>query len=596
MPGAGVEGSKVECEGTKIVTCDNATQIFCAGHKAENQCTQPDTCEELESDSDGKKCPGVCPKTCEDEAIKCVKPTREGCPDDSICVAKSDLNAIRKDGNPCPKLGDEDSDFCTPVCKDTQILCKGPIDEKTGCKLKIDQCVERGTGKNNTLCPGTCEKECPGVTQIKCKGPLDNDGCPTSDYCAEKLRDMNNAFCLDTSDSHGCPVDCPENQVDCEPKRDALGCKEQRLCYDKINDNDGNECPKSSICPTPCESNQISCPGGMEENGCPKPDLCVEKTRSVDGNVCPNNCPALCDDDQIKCPGHTEKNGCKSAETCHFRGKKSIGNDVDGLCPGYCPAVCKFNEIKCASQIDCDGCFTQELCKPKATNQFGQACPPESASHGCPLNCDANNGQTLCVSEEDEFGCKPKAQCVQRQKDNEGKWCPSTDACPEKCLKKLQLDCPGGFDQRGCNQKNVCKDRYIKRNEFWSKRNYDNEKKDLKIERLSAMQITFEDALMNENVEYKYDMVCPNHCPALCDPENEYQCNVYYRTERGCPGAPTCHRRLKDLNGTYCPSFCPRQCGKNEIMLTGDVTPSGCLAPYYCQRGLKLKIFEILQE
>ena len=531
-------GCKEECQKTKIQNCDEDNSIECPGLEDDNGCKQQETCVTLTADGNGAKCPGICPKKCEEDEIQCKKPTREGCPDDSECITKGALNAKDNKNNDCPAIDNDDEDFCVPECKDDQILCRGPVDEKTGCKTGKDQCVPKGKGTDQQLCPGVCPKECDGVGQIKCPGiPTENE-CPTEDTCRQKAEDDNGRFCLDSSDSHGCPIKCPEGKIDCEPKTDALGCKEQRLCYDKKFDNAGKECQKSSICPTPCKPNEVSCPGGMDKNGCPKPDTCHPQHHDFNNNVCPTNCPALCDDDDIVCKGHVEKNNCMSSDTCLKKGKKTKGNDKGGQCPGHCPAVCKYNEVLCASQIDCDGCLTQEICRPKAMNKFGQACPPDSASHGCPQTCDEDLGQILCPAHEDAFGCKPKAQCMQRQKDNEGEWCPSTSVCPQAPCKKGQLVCSGGFDALGCKNPHTCLDSTLHLSE------------------------------------------CPNHCPAKCL-ENEYECQGALR-EDGCRGENTCHRTLISRNHTDCPEVCPIICGRNQKKHHLEIDDNGCLEEEHC--------------
>ena len=440
----------------------------------------------------------------------------------------------------------DDSDFCVPDCKPEEILCPGKINDDTGCKTEKDKCVPKGLGKDNQLCPGTCEVECTGTSQIKCPGIPDDNGCPTADTCRQKFTDENGAHCPDSSDSHGCPVKCEDHQIPCEPKKEALGCKEQRLCHDKKYDTDGNLCPVTSICPTPCKPKEISCPGGMDENGCKKPDVCVAQTHDFDGNLCPTNCPALCEDDDIKCPGHIEKNNCKSSDICVKKGTKTKGNDIGGQCPGHCPVVCKHDEVLCASQLDvCDGCLTQENCRPKATNKFGQACPPDSASHGCPVMCDEDVGQILCPAHEDDFGCKPKAQCMQRQKDNEGNWCPSTSVCPEAPCMKGQLTCSGGYDAFGCKKPHTCLD---------------------------------STHLFNK---------CPNHCAPICS-DNEYECPGVIN-ENGCAGENTCHRKLISRNHTDCTPVCPIQCKRNQIKHDKGIDEIGCLKPERCFGRFKAK-------
>jgi hypothetical protein len=115
------------------------------------------------------------------------------------------------------------------VCEETEFFCKGDVDE-SNCK-EPDTCVTKGTSNSGDLCPGTCPVECDPITQIKCRGQEGPDGCISQDTCHAKARNVNGEFCPDNSDSHGCPIVCPEDEILCPTKMNILGCKEQATCY-----------------------------------------------------------------------------------------------------------------------------------------------------------------------------------------------------------------------------------------------------------------------------------------------------------------------------------------------------------------------------
>ena len=116
-------------------------------------------------------------------------------------------------------------------------------------------------------------------------------GCKGPNVCRTKVKDINGDFCPEKSDSHGCPITCPEDQVLCETRVDFLGCKEQAFCHNRTKDNSGNFCPESSDCPALCHPYEVSCPGDVDKNGCKEPDVCVEQERSFAGELCTIQCP-----------------------------------------------------------------------------------------------------------------------------------------------------------------------------------------------------------------------------------------------------------------------------------------------------------------
>ena len=516
----------------------------------------------------------------------CQKPTKPGCEKETECVEKTSIGAMNKNGNNCP------IQQCTPLCEDDEILCPGKINEETGCKEEEDQCLKKGLDKDENQCAGTCPIECKEPEEIKCESQTQLDGCKTPEGCRTKFKNTNGEFCPDSSDSHGCPVICKENEYLCEAREDPLGCKEQAICKPITKDNTNeNDCPQTSVCPTPCKPHQISCPGGMEENGCKKPDVCVDQKHDFEGNLCPANCPALCDDTQIKCEGHREFNNCISPETCHEIGTKTKGNAVGELCPGYCPADCRHDEVLCPSQVDCDGCLTQEVCRPKATNKFGQACPLDSHSHDCPIVCDAEAGEVLCDVHEDEFGCKPKTQCMVPQKANDGEWCTKDSVCPAAPCKGATLECPGGFDDFGCKRKHTCEPAYIRVAEHLRDSmiyDYQDYHYGLLNDMFNNNADSHESYLWNNNWgagEFNRIEFCPNHCEPVCT-FDEYVCPGM-RDERGCPLQKTCHKKRTDFNDELCPEICPVQCAKNQIKHDAELTDLGCWMEERCVGKLK---------
>merc|ERR1712213_165427 len=64
-------------------------------------------------------------------------------------------------------------------CMDSEFLCSGPYDEKTGC-YAMDTCMQM---KDSNGCPGNCATFCSEKDQL-CPGGVDYNGCPQKDFCA----------------------------------------------------------------------------------------------------------------------------------------------------------------------------------------------------------------------------------------------------------------------------------------------------------------------------------------------------------------------------------------------------------------------------
>ena len=83
-----------------------------------------------------------------------------------------------------------------------------------GC-YEADVCVPRGkTTDNSAYCDGNCPITCRD-SEILCDGQIiyggEKEGCKAEDTCHQKARDVNGQYCPDNSDSHECPITCPQD-------------------------------------------------------------------------------------------------------------------------------------------------------------------------------------------------------------------------------------------------------------------------------------------------------------------------------------------------------------------------------------------------
>ena len=318
----------------------------------------------------GTTCPdeSVCPTICKMNEVRCpVDETDEnGCKKPDICV----LEERGLDGELC-------STFCPIECNDDEILCPGYRDE-TGCKGP-DSCVKRerklwGDDKGG-LCPGICPRQECKADEIFCASQRDRcDGCPTPESCLPKHVDRNNEYCPDYSASHGCPKICPKlfqienvrEKVLCIPDENEVGCRGEATCENWIE-----YCPEDWVCPVQCKEDEIQCQGGYDANGCRKPDECLPLGDDKDGLPCYRECPVTCEEtNDLHCDGGALPNGCQGTDFCLHTGDASFGRDIFGNdCPPFCPIIfCPYDEpnnYNSQIRIDEKGCIAPRKCSGK---------------------------------------------------------------------------------------------------------------------------------------------------------------------------------------------------------------------------------------
>jgi len=477
------------CERICTVECTEE-QIKCEVEQTATGCLQNDVCIHKGFSNDGiTLCDGFCPVECEDDELFCPNPNLpNGCKVAEDCVPK------QKDhqSNICPQQQ------CPLECSETHHLCVGPVDV-WGCK-EDDECVIKQTSIPGEPCPGTCPVTCKD-SEVLCDGQIDYsdtelEGCKGQDVCHQKVKDDQGVYCPPDSASHLCPKACPPHEVLCEPYEGPLGCKGPYECYTRsVSDND-EYCPSTSDCPCQCAQSEYCCPRGNDENGCKLQEQCIAKERGFDGELCPLHCPELCTEEQVYCPGGIDETGCRGPSSCRDKTEHKWGEAFDEaaangedapICPGYCPTVCESHEILCPSQLDpCNGCPTEEVCREAIKDKDGLFCAGKevngedktdtslrrggylSFSHNCPKLCREQEGEVLCPVYEDETGCKPEAQCVQRVTGTDGEWCSSHSACPKECPKGYKLCIYGDVtDENGCVIEPNCVFKGKNDNDLW---------------------------------------------------------------------------------------------------------------------------------
>lgn len=413
------------------------------------------------------------------------------------------------------------------------------------------------------ICEKKCNDYCPNCTEpVRCTAdekwcgvePVDPEmsQCSTDDICVPK-----NCEC-DYLDKHGdscerkCLVECTAEDILCEQKVTATGCKQNDICVHKGFDYSGIELCNGA-CPVVCEDNENDCPQPDNDSGCKVEAECKAKQQDHAGNICADQqCPLKCTEKQHFCEGDVLVDGCKEDDICVLKPTSQKGE----LCPGTCPVECVNGEILCNGQIEWDdtiykGCKGQDICHVKAKNENEVYCPEESASHLCPKECPPI--EILCPPYTGPLGCKGPNECHTRSTDNMGEYCPSTADCPKHCSTN-EYNCATGETTEGCKLPDECVEKT---------RGFDGE-------------------------------LCPFHCPKVCT-ESQLFCKGGI-DETGCQAASACVDKTQHKWGpgadeepkAECPGYCAAQCLSHEILCPSQLDPcNGCPTEEVCREAIK---------
>ena len=525
----------------------NDNQIKCPGSTDDNGCKEADVCIDRPLNPvDNTLCPGFCPVECTPvEEHICSQPVDNECPVPPTCKTKEKDH----EGEYC------DEQHCNLICDIAHQFCGGEqmVD---GC-YEADICVPKGkTTDESSYCDGHCPVKCQD-SEILCDGQIiyggEKDGCKAEDTCKPKARDNNGIYCPNSSDSHECPITCPEDHHKCPTRFLPNGCKEQAGCVECTLDIFDECCPQASDCPALCQPHEEECEAaGWDDNGCPIPPTCVVVERDFYGLPCPVYCPGECNDGQIECPGGRDENGCEKPPHCVPLSKKLWGDDAGAWCAGFCPPHCKDWEIHCTSVEDpCDGCPTEGVCRPKAKSSNGIYCPLSSASHGCEISCKTLDGlETLCAAYEDSTnpGCLETLTCLPRSTGSDGTLCPSYSVCPKKCTSN-EIQCVQGFNENGCKEDDLC-------------------------------------IPMPEDA-YTGQPCLDFECPPKCDETVQKYCQGQLQVNNFgqlCPQRDYCVDIPFDKNGIRCQGFCQPDCAPGQKARSqSGLDDRGCPLPGICE-------------
>ena len=405
-------------------------------------------------------------------------------------------------------------------------------------------------------------------------------------------------------------MECSGEYIECPGESPGNDCLGQAFCKLKGTDQNGNSC--KGFCPIKCPEDKLECKQPNDPvSGCENEPICIDKALDENGIKCPDSqqhCPENCEDNAVACEGKPDVFGCKEPDTCVIRQPKQGANSTDELCPGVCPEYCDSEkEVKCESQIDPEtGCKTQETCVLKQTNKQGEACPDNSASHGCPIECPKNH--TLCPPQKTKLGCLEEQKCYPiNYSTKTGKECPQKSNCPVVCETDEKSAPPWmEYDEDGCPrpkecykvEPEVCLDQPVCPDcplIFPGMGRCDKEKeiecpgeRDAKLCRGPSFCIGRETKTKGNDV----GGLCPAYCPAKCK-SDEVLCPSREDCD-GCKTAEVCKPKKKDTNGNFCPDDsasheCPVICNEEigQVLCTAYENILGCKPKATCVTRMK---------
>jgi hypothetical protein len=554
----------------------NKTEESCPTGLDQIGCKINDVCIKLEKDNNGTLCPFHCPGVCTDEQVLCPGHKKdltgcegqatcynrtknwygEYCPDASDCPTFCLSNEVRCPGeldeNGCkipdvciPEERDNNGTLCPvqhcPIqCNETETFCIGR-NNSLGCREE-DICYPSGLSFEGEVCPAVCPVHCNSTNEVECEGQIEyrnetSSGCRGPGICRPRsVSEITGEFCSEKSDSHGCPINCPKNQILCPAKKDMSGCLEPAFCFHITSDTEGNYCSKSSICPTICPEDEMECYAGIDDEGCTKPDDCWPLEKDVNGTICPFHCPGICTEDEVLCEGHKRDIfGCTGQPSCY---NITVGtNGTTCADESVCPKYCELDEYICPIKAPENGCNAPEECFEPELDNNGTKC-----SFHCPGVC--SDDEVLCPGHPiDEVGCRGQPTCYNKTTSNNGSFCTDLSICPTFCELDEKL-CDQGIDENGCRNAGLC----------------------IKQER-----------------DINGDL-CPFECPAICS-DVEVLC-AGYRDDVGCKKPELCMARQNKTKGIdiggLCPGFCPAECVEHEVVCFGHIDCDGCPTDETC--------------
>jgi len=489
----------------------------------------------------------------------------------------------------------EDCKHChTPhVCDDeTEVTCDCVPQEHLEFDLVIncpcnEQCIPKGCEcVTDPKCPMICEVTC-DEDEILCNGGIDDNGCRENAYCHPKGTG-NNGPCPGY-----CPFDCTEDEVTC-PVPDKDGCPTPPLCVPKAKDNNGDECDEQHVCPLICDIfEEQLCGGGRDHMNCPEEKFCLPK--------CIEACPVECGTDEIKCEGLDNcGQDCVQQDECKVKATNTNGEACpDDSASHGCAKECCGDTILCPGEKDSLGCLAPSTCEPTSKGMDNATCPHHS---DCPTICEPH--EVKCeITKTDDNGCKLPDECVMQDRDYDGELC--AVQCPLECDEETEVFCPGQRNEKGCFEQDQCITRPVKtkgtgappfvdpaeRCPGWCPPlcRYDQVKCPSQVDPCDGCPT--EEVCVDIAVDLN-DQPCPSDsasygCPIICDDiVGETLCNPKENSAApGCMEAYECKQRTEDIEGHWCPahSVCPANCADDQIACTYGIDDRGCQEAVLCR-------------
>ena len=227
------------------------------------------------------------------------------------------------------------------------------------------------------------------------------------------------------------------------------------------------------------------------------------------------------------------------------------------------------------------GCKNPPNCVQKQKNTEGKVCLFQQ----CPLSCDES--KHLCSGKKDRHGCTGPDTCEFKELDTTGEFCHGT--CPVQC-KEEEIVCQGQNDiDKGCRSSDTCVSKAKDVNGNYCPDNSQSHGCPIICD-TNTIPCTMEKTTLGCKgkvecipISYENGLACSDTslCPTICK-DNEILCPVHGKDENGCKKPDVCVHQKRDVHGELCPVQCPVECNYDEVWCNGYYDPNGCMEADTC--------------
>jgi len=273
---------------------------------------------------------------------------------------------------------------------------------------------------------------------------------------------------------------------------------------------------------------------------------------------------------------------------------KSCKEDCNRTCVQKCPEakLCREGEVECGEKDhpagvwpDCkkDHICVSDGCECQIAGDDGSLCPL-----WCETECTET--QIKCPGGKDDNGCKERDVCLDKPIGNNNQLCPGY--CPVECNLQQEHICPEP-PVDGCPQPPSCEQKETTHaGEYCDTQNCQLicDAEHIFCEGTQLVDGCYEADICVPKDTSDSGAICDGNCPIMCDPTTEILCDgtvIYNGPKAGCRNDDSCKEKSRTNNGEYCPDNsdshgCPVQCDEEHHLCPTRTNADGCKEQATC--------------